>query len=388
MRLHDPYKKNSAVTTKVTCAIIFWLFSLSWLFWFQSDVLAVAQHVLSGGMTSYNRVAGAVLITFVLQMLQLLVFMAIRLQRRTHALTYFPSMMLLALLTDISPNISRETVGLSYWLWLAPLLLLLWAVVVWFARQLLPFGQDNLPSGFFSRRVWINMLLMVLMMVGVAGLGNTDAVFHYRAHAEVALNKGLYDEALKTGQQSLETDRNLTMLRAYALARKGQLAERLFEYPIAGRGADLLPLPDSRSRLLLLPKDSLFMLCGARPVAITTSSRYLTLLQQDSLATKAAIDYQLCGLLIDRKIDAFARTLLLCYKIDDHLPRHYREALTLYCHLRSHPVVVYHNAVMEADWKDFQKLEKAYPLKSERKGMVFERYRGSYWYYYFYGFQG
>lgn len=382
MRLHDPYKKNSTVTTQVTCAIIFWLFSLSWLYWFQADTLAVAQHVWSGGVTTYNRTFGTLLITLVLQLLQLLVVMVTHLRRRTHALTYFPSMLLLAMVCSFGTQLSVQ--GMLYWLWLAPLLLLVWGCIVWLARQMLPFDNDNQPVVFFSRRIWVNMLLMVVMIMGVAAFGNTNAVFHYRAHAEVALSKGDYDEALCVGSRSLETDVSLTMLRAYALARKGQLGERLFEYPVAGRGADLLPFAESRAKLMLLPKDSIFALCGARPVGFTSASRYLSQLQRDSLGTKAAADYLLCGMLVDKKIDDFARTLLIYYEVNDRLPRHYREALTLYVHLRSHPVTVYRNAVLEADWADFLKLEKTYKMKAERKGKVFERYRGSYWYYFFF----
>ena len=68
----------------------------------------------------------------------------------------------------------------------------------------------------------------------------------------------------------------------------------------------------------------------------------------------------------------------------DRLPRHYREAMTLYTHLRSKPVMVYHNSVMEEDWKNLQELEAEYPDLTERKGRVEEHYRGTYWYYYEY----
>ena len=66
------------------------------------------------------------------------------------------------------------------------------------------------------------------------------------------------------------------------------------------------------------------------------------------------------------------------------MPKHYREALVLYTHSTSHPVVVYHHAVTEEDWRNLQELESQYPLESERKGRVEEQYRGTYWYYYEY----
>jgi hypothetical protein len=121
-----------------------------------------------------------------------------------------------------------------------------------------------------------------------------------------------------------------------------------------------------------------------------TTSRYLELMQlRDSVVNMRVADYQLCGLLIDKKLDAFVRMLVSYYSTQDTLkadllPKHYREAMTLYTHLRSKPVAVYHNAVMDEDWKNLQELEAQYADPSERKGKVEDQYRGTYWYYYEY----
>lgn len=377
MRYHDPSKKNGTIVIQTVCAVLFCLFSFSWLYWFQADVLAVAQHVLSGGVTHYNRLVGAILITLILLLLQQAVVAITRLRRHTLSLTYVPSMFLLAVVSDLSQ--------LSYfWLWCGLIVLLVWCGLVWLDRQMMPFNPEKVPTGLFSRKLWRNVLHLSCMMLGVAALGNTNAVYHYRAHAEISLLQGDIDEALRVGERSLETDASLTMIRAYALALKGELGSHLFEYPVAGSGADLIPLRDSRSRTLIVSPDSIYTLCGARPVAIYNTHRYLDILEKDSLARPAALHYRLCGLLIDRKLDAFAHTLVRFLPINDSLPRHYREALTLYTHQSSLPVVVYHDAVMDQDWEDLQKLRKEYASPNERKGKVAERYRGSYWYYYLY----
>jgi len=383
MKYHDPYKKNGTITTQVMCAVVFSAFSLAWLYFFQADVLAVGQHILSKGQTSYDRTLGAVLITGALMALQQIVAFVTRLRRRTHALTYLPSMLLLAIISHVGPDVGQHACS-SIWCWAIPAILVLWLLVVWLARKISPSDKDNEPTGLFSRRVWLNMLQMVCMMLAVAAISNTNAVFHYRAHAETALLQGNIDEALRVGEESHETNCHLTMLRAYALSLKGQLGERLFEYPIAGSGSDLLPLRGSKSRTLLISPDSIFRHLGARPVGINQTAHYLELLEKDSLATPAAADYKLCGMLIDRDIDRFARTLSYYYKVNDSLPRHYREALTLYAHRRSHPVTVYSNAVMDEDWANLQQLEAQFPLYSERKARVASQYKGSYWYYYFY----
>jgi hypothetical protein len=109
-------------------------------------------------------------------------------------------------------------------------------------------------------------------------------------------------------------------------------------------------------------------------------------LERDSLATPAVADYRLCGCLIDRRLDDFVALLPKYYEVSDSvsLPRHYQEALVLYRHLHTHPAIVYHNAVVDEDWKNLKQLEKEYPLLSERKYRVYDHYYGSYWYYYFY----
>jgi hypothetical protein len=74
------------------------------------------------------------------------------------------------------------------------------------------------------------------------------------------------------------------------------------------------------------------------------------------------------------------------YEVSDSLPlpRHYQEALVLYRHLRTNPAIVYQNAVIDEDWDNMKQLEAEYPVPSERKYRVYDRYRDSYWYYFFY----
>ena len=380
-------RKGSTATIRVVCAVLFCAFSFLWLYYFQADLLALLQHVLSNGQTHYHRVGGAVLITLLLLLLAQLVYLLVRLRHRTHALCYLPSMLVLAMMSDVNPSfVSHQTFG--PWLWLVPLILIVWLGVVWLARQLMPFGNEQQASGIFSRQMWCNSLIMSLMMIGVASFSNTNAVFHFRMHAETALLEKNFDEALRVGNESLETDVSLTMLRAFALFQKGELGEHLFEYPIEGKGKDLLPLQDSEARLLMLPADSLWKALGARPAHPMKYNEYLRAmraLQGDSLYAYTLADYELCSLLIDRKLDAFAKLLPEFFAINDALPRHYREALTVYNHQGKYPVTVYHNTVMDEDWKNLQQLKKEYPLASERKLKTLNKYEGTYWYYYFYG---
>ena len=335
MDYHDPHRKNGTITTKVMCAICFLAFSFLWLYEFQSDVLAVAQHALSNGVTRYDRTIGAVIITVVLQLLQCGVYAISRLERRAHALTYVPSMLILAFISDIDIDIDRHY-SFGAWPYMAPLVLMAWGAAVWLSRQMLPFESDEKASvGLFSRRVWINMLQMAVMMLVVAAVGNTNAVFHFRAHAEIATMQGDYDEVLRVGRRSHETDVTLTMLRANALARRGELGERLFEYPIAGTSINLLPI---HSPLQILSPDSIWRTFGARTPICLPAQKFFYLVECDSLATPAVADYVLCAYLIDRDLEGFVNALPRYYGDTEReaLPRYYREALDIYEQPRKH----------------------------------------------------
>lgn len=329
MDYHDPHKKNGTITTKVMCAVCFLAFSFLWLYEFQSDVLAVAQHALSNGLTHYDRTIGAVLITLVLQLLQLGIYALCRIEHRAHALTYLPSMLILAFISDINIDIDHHY-SFGAWPYVAPLMLIGWGTALWVSRQVLPFENDEKRSASpFSRCVWINMLQMAAMMLVVGAVGNTNAVFHFRAHAEVATMQGNFNEVLRVGKHSHETDATLTMLRANALARRGELGERLFEYPIAGTANNLLP---SHTPLQILPPDSIWRTMGARTSFRLSAQHFFRIVERDSLAPPAVADYILCAYLIDKDLEGFVTTLPRYYDgiEKENLPRHYREALDLY----------------------------------------------------------
>lgn len=381
--------QGGTLTTRIVCAVCFLAFSFLWLYWFQGDLLAVAQHALSGGVTHYDRIIGAIIITLVLFLLQLAVYGVTRLSRRTHALTYVPSFLALAFLSDISISADNGVEVGHLW----PLLVgvfVLWIGAVWLSKQLLPFSDgDKQPTGLFSGRTWINLAQLAVMMLFVAAVGNTNAVAHFRAHAETALLRGDNREAMRVGWESYETDPQLTMLRAFALSREGLLGEKLFCYPIAGSGADLLPM---REAPLLLPADSIWKHLGGKPGKPMSEKMFYKLLEHDSLAKPAVADYVLCSRLIDRDLKGFVRLLPKYYEANHQeapLPRHYREALVLYDHLQHNGVPSFKgdlqspaDEALSQEYEQLQELLAQYPEGSEQQLQLLENYRNTYWYYY------
>ena len=187
MRNRYNYKEQGTITHKVMCAVCFLIFSFLWLYEFQTDILTIAQHVLSQGVTHYNRTVGAILITIVLYILQRCIANFTKLSRRSYALTYFPSMLILAVVSDVNQDIDQHF-SFGAWVWVFPFLLLIWGVCVWFARQAMSYSLDEGQYGtvFSARKFWLNLLQMTVMMLGVVLVGNTNAVFHYSTHMEVA----------------------------------------------------------------------------------------------------------------------------------------------------------------------------------------------------------
>ena len=371
------------MTIRVVSAIVFVAFSWCWLYYFQCDLLTMAQHLLSGGLTHYNRLAGAIVITVTLLLLQHLVFKLTHLNKSFYSLTFFPSMLALGMITNIVPD-PQGGITYDFSVWVALLLFVVWGGVTYLATKLQELDDDPNPN-IFSHSMWVNLLIFVFMMMITAGVGNTNAVFHYRMQVERCLLDGDIDRALAAGRKSLECDEQLVMLRMQALARKDALGEKLFEYKVCGTSKTILPSNDSISTLLLYPTDSIYRFIGAIPAHKMEPMHYLRLVQRkDSVPRKVVSDYLLSGYLIDKDIDTFAREVGKYYSINDSLPKHYREAMVLYTHLRSKPVVVYRHSVMDEDYDNFRELRNKYPNKMEQKGKMEEQYFGTYWYYYWY----
>lgn len=377
------HHKNDTAVVRTCCAVFFILFTFIYLYDYQADIMSVTQHVLSDGATHYNRTVGAVIITFTLWLVHLVTLAITKLRRSAYALTYFPALLLLAILTDITPNVANESY-LGNWIWGFPLIMLLYAFVVYICRQLESLEQDEPHHGLFSRLNWSNLFIMLMTVFMVGCIGCSDEVFHWRMRMENCIIDHDYDRALQAGIHEEETDSSLTMLRAWALAEKGQLGDKLFTYPVTPGSASLLPNGTSVC-LLMAPTDSLWRFLGVKFKQSMPARTYLEKIHEKRWATKPAHDYLLCAYLMDGDIDKFAKALPKYYHVNDSLPLHYREALTLYTHRKAHPRIVYHNTVMDADYDDFTQIIHKYTDPRERNTMLRDSYGKTYWYFYYMG---
>lgn len=366
----------------MVCSILFCCFTFVYLHAYQADVLAVAQHVLSGGKTSYHAGVGAVLITLTLYLVHLGVRRVCLRSGIGCALSFFPSLLLLTMLTDINNDIDRRF-SLGWWWIAAPLLLLAYGGLMWVLKRNRHEVEEGKAHEGLVHLLWQNIMSLGVMFVLVGLFSNHDVVFHERAKMEQAIVNKEYEDALEVGKNSLKTDSNLVMLRAFCLSKTHEMGERLFEYPLTGGSQSLLPNGGS-VRMLLTPDEDVYRYIGVNPRRQMPVMRRLELTAASGRANKTAGDYLLCGYLLDKDLDKFVTYLPRYYHVDGSLPKHYREALVLYVHSRSNPKLVYHDEVTEADYGDYQDLEKKYPEKRVREPAVRDVYGKTYWYYFHY----
>lgn len=375
--------KGTDRLTTFICTSLFAVFAFVYLYFYQADLLTVMQHVFSKGQTHYDQMIGAIVITAILVLLQMGVANVCRKMRMASGFTLVPSALALAMLTGVH-FMGGGTFSLGSWGWALPVLLLVYALLVWgsFKTKFSEFMAERIVSP--CRNLWINLAIVFLLMAMVCLSSNGDKAYHVRIHTEQCLLKGDYDAAMETIRRCDKPDSCLTMLTAYTLSRKGVLADRLFEFPLTGHSAALLPNGGS-TRFEMLQDSTVYLYLGGWFVQKLSARRYFSFLQRHGMLNKAAVDYMLCSFLLDKDLDAFVDNVGKYYTINDSLPKHYKEALMLYTHLHSTPRLVYANDVMNADYQDYQKMESSFGDARERKNELRGTYGNTYWFYYQYG---
>ena len=205
---------------RMACAIVFVVFTFLFVYDYQTDLIAYTQHVLSRGATTYNRIVGAVVITLALTLLSVGVRAVLKLRARFHALVYFPSLLLLALLAGGQTDGAGD-LSFGFWMWAFPLSLVVYAGVLFFCHGILNLHIDISQDRWYSQMMWENMLLLLLQFAFVVGISNHDDVFHEQLRAERLLAEGHHEEALDACSRIAAPDTVLTCLRAMALSRMG-----------------------------------------------------------------------------------------------------------------------------------------------------------------------
>lgn len=382
MNKESSIKKQNTLT-RVVCTFVFSLFVFFYLYYYQADLLTVMQHVFSKGQTHYNHFIGAILITFVLLLIQVGVVNLLRKIEVAWAFTFVPSSLCLATLTNVKTSVVDGLLEFGCWVYVLPFSLILFFLLVWGSSAS---GLTQVLENFICnsvRKLWCNLLVMLCAILLICFSGNSDKTYHARIHAEQCLISNDFNGALHALKQCTSHDVNTTMLTVYALSRKNVLAESLFEYQLIGGSSAMMPNGGS-VKFEMLPDSTFYTYLGGWYLQRMSTMKYLDYQKRHHHLNRIAIDYLLCGYLMDRNLDAFVANIGKYYVVNDSaaLPKHYKEALVLYTHLRSSPRIIYNDNVMNADFQDYQKLENSIADRQERKTALRDTYGNTYWYYY------
>lgn len=365
--------------TYTICNIVFVSFCFCYLYYYQADLLSLMQYTYSDGQTHYNRLWGAVLTALLLLSVNLF---AIRRNKDFHtfsAWTFFPSAILL---TFITGGRQTEDLNLSFG-FIACISLIAVCLYVIFSRYIRNFIRSNsekINNNSLIKNLWINLLIITVQFMYVCAFSNSDRLFHARLHLLQSLCEKDYDEALCTIGKLETSDRQLTTLIVYTLSKKNVLAERLFEYPLRGGSVSLLPDSTLTSKFGF---DEIYHHLNLK-IPGNQIHNSIEFIRHGRGRNKQAADYILCGYLMDKNLDAFVENITKYYDINDLLPKHYREALTLYVHSHTAPKVIFKNSIMDADFQDYQNMEHDITDTEERKNKLRDTYGNTYWYYYQY----
>ena len=377
--IHAAYRKAARIQT-VVCGFLFAVFSFTYLYVFQRDVLEALHYSLAHGKTHFAPLASALIITFILLLLRWGVNSLLGLKGNVRALSYFPSCLILGVLTDVGKNVYMEGYH-TPWGWLLPLILLVYIVVAYFLRRIFRKQLNNEGSPILL--VNYNLLILVALCLMAAMIGNTSRGFHHELEAERYLRAHQYEKVLEVGKHSLEASRTLTVLRAIAMSHAGQLGGKLFAYPQYYRSNGLFFADDS-TQTCRYTNDSIYYLLGMRPYRGEDRMTFLRNICYKGTAKYTALDYYLSALLLEKRLDDFGMALTDLYETEDTLPRYFSEALLLY--RDSHPEypVQVNDSVIIKRYADYRKRQTEFSSAVEERNRMRREFGDTYWWYFDY----
>lgn len=377
--IHAAYRKAARIQTLV-CGFLFAAFSFTYLYVFQRDVLEALHYSLAHGKTHFAPLASAFIITFILLLLRWGVNSLLGLKGNVRALSYFPSCLVLGVLTDVGKNVYMEGYH-TPWGWMLPLILLVYIVVAYFLRRIFRKQLNNEGSPVLL--VNYNLLILVALCLMAAMIGNTSRGFHHELEAERYLRAHQYGKVLEVGKHSLEASRTLTVLRAIAMSHAGQLGGKLFAYPQYYRSKGLFFADDS-TQTCRYTNDSIYYLLGMRPYRGEDQMTFLRNICYKGTAKYTALDYYLSALLLEKRLDDFGMALTDLYETEDTLPRYFSEALLLY--RDSHPEypVQVNDSVIIKRYADYRKRQADFSSAVEERNRMRREFGDTYWWYFDY----
>lgn len=311
------------------CAIVFAVFTLTFIAVYQAPLLEAYYDKVANGKLMYNEYVVAAIATTLLVLLALWLNRITKFQREWTAMAYFPSCLLLAFITDIDASIYTGGKPQYNWLIIMSIGLFVYVFSAFLLRHVL-FAQIKNLQMEGNRIVWRNLLLFTIFFCLVGSLSNGNENLRNEAAAYRHYKRGDLDAALGVAKKSIIASQELTSARAFYLAKKNMLGDKLFHYPQYYGVDGLLPHLNQTSPL---SPDTVYAALGVKRNENESALEYLRrAVQADSLHSPMLADYYLCALLLDKRVDEFILELPKFYELNNNndIPHHYKEAMIYY----------------------------------------------------------
>ena len=382
--IFQPSLRAHQFILRVLLGLLFFVY----FYFFESPTLLLAQHRLSGGLTSYEPLIGALLLSTLFVFLQSGIARLLPLPERLYLVSALPSVALALLLTAFTPETSVFSIVLAVICFLTPII-----CVVRGRFHHYESPRTNHSHRFTTFSHHLQWLLIIALALGCGSNSNDLTTYEVLTAEHLLANDP--QGALRVGQEAGVTSWRLTALRAFALSKEGDslfttLPERLIDYPLPAEGAPRLLLDTLDYRYMRFPADSLYRHLGAFPAEGLKELRYLTLLQGDNRCTHEqnvrARDYLLCLHLLRRDLDSFAAIFQEVLPITTDsalvLPRLYRQALVLYAD--NHPQEDISQMADSATRCQYEAYRQALhkPSSKHSASQLLRDYGQTYWWYY------
>ena len=378
------HRRRTARIIAVASGLLFSVFSFTYLAIFQKDVMEALHYSLAQGKTVYAPWMTAFLLTVALLLVRTGINALVRLRGLLGSFSYFPSCLLLGVLTDVGHGVYHGEGISPVWSWLLPLLLVLYVVIGMGLSRVSCMLENPESDGTLVTNS--NLGILFLLCIMTACIGNTNVHFHHELQVEEALRKQDYETALKVGEKSMDPSRNLTALRAYTMSREGSMGEHLFHYPQLYGAAGLL-MGVSDDTALRLNADSLFTYLGDAPKLGEPALNFFHRICEEETGNYTTLDYYLSALLLEKKLDEFVHSFHELYTVRDSIPYYYRQALFLHGKMHASDLEGVADESMEELWKAYGELkeELSGTLSAVGEGnRIRYKFGDTYWWYYQY----
>ncbi len=386
MRYSNPLTRTATQAITVVCAVVFVIFSFIYLHYYQPEFIGLEQDALSSGQTVYYPEWGTPIIIISLLGLGILIKSLFSFPIRVQALAWFPSALILGILTSIRFHEGSSSTGFVPWGWIIFCIFLY--VLALISCRMFPDARSENQT--LSTYLFPNILVLAFSFFCTCMLGNSSSSLHFELKAERLIAEGDFDGALRIGEHNLSFTPRLTSLRAYALSRRDRLGDSLFSYPLRAGSQDLLPdCPDTLVRGDI--PSEIYEYLGACP-AEKFSDPHVThfldfIYHRDSLPRPQVAQYLMCSYLLDKNLGKFTDTVVEVYdSLTAKLPRNYQEAVLLDTYLRNPQDSTFYGQEIFDEFSRFCDLKNSSASMGESysSNLCVEDFSHTYWYYYYF----